>query len=289
MEIFFEGLVGLLAGLLGGLMGVGGSLIVIPALVIYAGYFGEGYGGSSQHLFQAAAMITNVFVAGPSTLAHYRARAILPEVVRYLVPASLLGIVLGVYLSNTSSFARENGVYLGMLLAAFLVYVVVYNSYRLLSPLNLEADFHVARLPGAWQIVAVGLPTGLVAGLLGIGGGAISVPMQQILLRLPLRRAIANSAVTIICVSFFGALYKNATLGQHGVAWGDSLRLAAALIPTAMVGSYIGARLVHALPRKALRGIFVAFMLSIALLTLHNALAALRERAELSFVDVCCH
>ena len=63
MDIIVQGLIGLLAGLLGGLLGVGGSLIIIPSLIIYLSASGNNYGGQTQHLLQAAAMLCNFFVA----------------------------------------------------------------------------------------------------------------------------------------------------------------------------------------------------------------------------------
>ncbi len=253
-------LIGFLAGFVGGLLGTGGSLLIIPALVLYLSYT-RGYTGSDQHLLQAAAMICNVFVAAPSVLVHWRAKAIVPRVVIVLVPVAIGGILLGVTASNSSFFARQNGVYLLMALAGFMVYVAVYNGLRLVYPLDLEKRFDSQARVSPFGAGAVGLVMGFSAGLLGVGGGALCVPLQQVILRIPLRRAIANSATTIVCVSALGALYKNLTLSEHGISPLNSVHLAALLVPGAMLGSYIGGRLTHALPRKALRVAFIAFML----------------------------
>ena len=62
--------VGLLAGVLGGLLGVGGSILMIPAMVFL---FADRYGPEGQHLYQAAAMIVNLFVVLPAVDRHRRA------------------------------------------------------------------------------------------------------------------------------------------------------------------------------------------------------------------------
>lgn len=266
-------LIGFLAGMIGGLLGVGGSLLIIPALVLYLSRT-QGYTGSDQHLLQAAAMICNVFVAAPAVVAHWRARAILPGVVAVLIPAAVVGIFLGVGTSNSSLFARQNGVYLAMALAGFMVYVAVYNGLRLASSLDLEKRFDAARSVSPWGVSLVGIVMGFSAGLLGIGGGALCVPMQQVLLRIPLRRAIANSAATIVCVSAFGAVYKNVTLAQHGIAPIDSICLATLLVPGAVLGGYLGGLLTHLLPRRVLRVVFIAFMLLTAWLMFTEAFQA---------------
>ncbi len=270
MTLLIPAIIGLLAGLLGGLLGIGGSVLIIPGMILCLSAAGA-YRGDQQHLIQAAAMICNVFVAAPATVVHWRNRAVMPSVVLWLAPAALAGIVLGVSLSNTSAFARHNGVYLAMLLAAFLLYVAVYNMWRLVDRRNLADRFDEAARPAAWKLLAVGLPMGLTAGLLGIGGGAIAVPLQQTVLRIPLRRAIANSAAAIVLISTFGAVQKNLTLAEHGFTLAESVRLAALIVPTAVLGSYAGGLLTHRLPRKALRAVFIVFMLTVAVLTFREA------------------
>ncbi|NUQ64233.1 MAG: sulfite exporter TauE/SafE family protein [Pirellulales bacterium] len=272
MELLEQAAIGLLAGLFGGLLGVGGSVAIIPGLIFYLDQTRpDGYTGTDQHLIQAAAMICNVFVVAPSVLPHWRARAVMPSVVVGLIPSALVGMLTGVAVSNSSSFARENGVYLAMILAGFLLYVAVYNTMRLFSQVDLERGFDPEKRFPTWRVVAVGIPMGFAAGLLGIGGGALAVPIQQLVLRLPLRRAIANSAVTIVVVSCIGAIHKNITLPNHGVSILASIQLAAMLIPTAILGSYVGGMLTHTLPRRALRVVFVIFMTSMAYLTFSRA------------------
>jgi uncharacterized membrane protein YfcA len=164
-----------------------------------------------------------------------------------------------------------------MVFAAFMGYVAAYNAWRLSGKTDLEHGFDRRRKPHGAAVAGVGLVMGFTAGLLGIGGGALCVPLQQVFLRIPLRRAIANSAFTILCVSPLGALYKNATLfSHHGVEVGRSLQLALPLILTAIVGSYLGGRLTHALPRRVLRVVFIVFMLTMAYLMFARAWRARR-------------
>ena len=272
LELAVQAGIGLLAGLLGGLLGVGGSTIIVPGLIIYLSQTSS-YSGSQQHLVQSAAMICNVFIAAPAVLAHRQAGAVMKPVVYRLIPAALIGIILGVALTNSRWFACENGRYLALTLAGFLIYVAGYNVWRLVSKTSLTERFDSGNihLPG-WKIIAVGLPMGFVAGLLGIGGGSLCVPAQQLLLRLPLRRAIANSAATIMCVAVIGAVYKNLTLTEHGISVIYSLRLATMLIPTAILGSFLGGRLTHILPLRVLRVVFIVFLLVVAYLTYSNCI-----------------
>ena len=280
MDLLVPAAIGIIAGLSGGLLGIGGSIIIIPAMILYLGTTEGGYQGHDQHLLQAAAMITNVFVAAPSVIAHYRARAIVRPVVAVLIPTALLGVLTGVAVSDSSAFARQNGSYLAMILSGFLAYVACYNIWRLVRKTDRERKFGEDTRLSPWKIAAAGIPMGLTAGLLGIGGGAVCVPIQQVLLKIPLRRAIANSATTIVFSAFIGAVHKNYTLSTHGIDVVDSLRLAGMLIPTAILGSYFGGKLTHLMPKQALRMVFIVFMAIISWVTFNKARAAIESQSR---------
>jgi uncharacterized protein len=158
-------------------------------------------------------------------------------------------------LSNGQWFRGRNEVYLSAVFGAFLLYAAGYNVYRLFSGRQFPdvTDTDALAIPRWKAALSVGLPMGLIGGLLGVGGGIIAVPLQQLLLRIPLRRAIANSAVTIVPLSIIGAVYKNVANAQAGVDFTRSLQIALCLIPTAMIGALFGGRLTHTAPRKALR------------------------------------
>jgi len=246
--------IGLVAGLTGGLLGIGGSVVMIPGMTLLL--------GPAQHLYQGAAMIVNFFVVLPAVIEHRRAQAILGPIVRVTIPAAVVGVIVGVWVSAGSWFEGIYEVRLSRLFGVFLLYVAAYNVYRLLGNRRLAAmDTQAARALPSWKIAAlIGFPTGLLGGLLGIGGGTIAVPLQQVLLRVPLRRAIANSATTILPLSLIGAFYKNYCNAHVGIPFAESLSLALCLMPTAIIGGYLGGRITHIVPRRALRLAFVLLM-----------------------------
>jgi uncharacterized membrane protein YfcA len=114
-------------------------------------------------------------------------------------------------------------------------------------------------------LASIGAVMGFTGGLLGIGGGTIGVPLLKIGARLPLKIAIANAAAVTIPLAIIGAIYKNLSLAtlpdsteqtsQHAII------IAAAVVPGAIAGSWIGAELVHRLPLVAIRVAFLILLL----------------------------
>lgn len=256
-EIALLILIGLASGALGGLLGIGGSIVMIPALTLLL--------GPNQQLYQAAAMIVNVAVAIPATVRHWRAGAVRVDVVARMLPFGVLMILIGVWASDAL-----DALVLQRVFAVFLIYVIFVNLRRLWrrAPEPMQGEQHATWFPAA----VAGSVMGFAAGLLGIGGGILAVPLLQRVCVLPLRQCIACSSAAMCLTSAVGAARKNATLTQHVnvqaetmLELADSLLIALCLAPTAIVGGFIGASLTHALPLDWIRVALVVLLLTGAL------------------------
>jgi uncharacterized protein len=237
--------VGFGAGVLGGLLGLGGSIIMIPAMTLLF----AGGALDNQHLFQASAMIANVVISIPGALRHRKAGTVPHDVVRWFMPAMVVFMIVGVMLSNMLGTTQLRAIF-----AIFLVYVGLATMWKVVRrhPDHQED----ASRTSPQRAVAVGAITGTTGGLLGIGGGVLAVPLLQMLCRIPLRRAIAASATVMVVSSVVGASLKTATLGPHGASWTSALLIAACMAPTAMLGGNIGAGLTHRAPIQTIRVVF---------------------------------
>jgi len=243
--------IGLVAGTIGGMIGVGGSVIMIPALAIV---FGK-YGWASQHLFQASAMVVNLAVALPSALRHRAKGALRMDLFKVMLPAAIIAIIGGVMVSNLFS-----GAALKQAFALFLVYVIIDEIIKLARKRD-DHDPEHARVD-APRGVFVGGVMGFAAGLLGIGGGGIAVPMARVVCRLPMRECIGTVSAIMCVTAAFGATTKVATLGQHNARWQDALVIALLLSPTAVLGGHFGAGLTHRLPIRVVRLVFVITLIA---------------------------
>lgn len=244
---------GLAAGALGGLLGIGGSIIMIPVLTrLY----------HEQHLSQAVAMIVNLFVSLPAAVQHQRAKAIRWDVMAKMLPLGVVFILLGVEASN-----HFDGKVLERLFGVFLLYMAATNALQLIRN---KPEPRVDAQHAGWPAVgAVGAAAGFMAGLLGIGGGNIAVPLLQKICRLPLRQCIATTAAFMCISASIGAVRKNLTLGHLAdpqgnllnMTWHDSVKIAAILAPTAVIGGLVGGRLTHALPLQWVRAAFILLLI----------------------------
>ncbi len=258
-------LIGLVMGLFGGLLGLGGSVVMIPAMAMV---FGE-----NQHLYQAAAMICNFFVSISALMSHRKEKVLVASVLKWMIPLGIAGILVGVAISNSPVFSGGRSYLLGRAFGAFLVYVIVYNALKLVRPkraINAETD---DRSFSKTVSMIIGGITGTGAGLLGMGAGTVSTPLQQVWLKMPIKKAMSNSSAMITSMALIGALYKNITLPQHGIEMLDSVKIAAVIIPTAIIGGFFGGKLMHALPKNVVRAVFVGVLIlsAIKMLTLKPA------------------
>lgn len=256
--------IGLGAGLIGGVCGIGGSIVMLPALGLLLGYtLSDGSPDpqrSAHHVYMAAAMLVNVVVAFAASHQHQKTKATLPQINRLLLPSMMVGIVVGVLTSNLF-----DGKVSKVALAGFLVLVSAWMAFTAVRSLP---DHPTEGVRATWgRVGPIALGTGFLAGFLGIGGGIVLVPLLQLIAKVPLRSSIASSASVMRWTSIVGAVLKVATLPTLAVAMEQpvlrAISLGGVMAIGALLGASLGAKLTHALPIRELR-LVVAAVLAIA-------------------------
>lgn len=234
---------GLLIGAVLGLVGAGGSIIAIPALV-----YGVG-------LSPAQAIPSSLIIVGFAAIT-----AVLPRIRNNIdwttallvggagIPAAWLG-------AATSRLIDPN-----MLMLAFAALMVA-AAVRMLTAKSRDVatDSSVTRrlrthIP---QALVVGVAVGFLTGLFGIGGGFIIAPALILLLGLRAGRAVGTSLVIIIINSAAGI---TAHLGNLEINWPVVLTFTGA----AVVGSLIAARFANKLPDRTIKITFGIIVLAVA-------------------------
>lgn len=246
-------LAGLSAGALAGLLGIGGGLVLVPALY----WLLPQAGVSSEHLAQMVLGTSFALIipgALSSVLSHQRRGAIVWTWVRQLSPLLLLAALSGSLLARWVP-----GMWLAALFSVFLLGVAA-SLWR--EPASDQALRPIA--PGVLALV-----TGWLSSWLGIAGGTLLVPGLN-RLGLSLRQSVATSSACGLPLALVAAL------GYAGSGWTLTQTMPGfigfifwpAVLATglfSMIGAPLGAWLAHRLPVALLRRIFSVILLLTAL------------------------
>ena len=121
-----------------------------------------------------------------------------------------------------------------------------------------------------WRLLKVsaivGAPSGMISGLLGVGGGIWAVPVQHFAFATPLRVAVANSSGMVLALTLAATVGQTIAVSRlEGVAALDAFRLTVWLAPGAIAGGWIGAGLTHRLPVRVVRRVLDVLLMLVGL------------------------
>ncbi|MDO4900883.1 MAG: sulfite exporter TauE/SafE family protein [Actinomyces sp.] len=190
-------LMGLGAGFLAGLFGVGGGLVIVPALVAFA--------GMDQRRASATSLVAIVPTSIVGAVSYGLQGQVSPAAAVFLIVGSLAGAQLGVRLLHTLP-----GRVLPWVFVAFVIIVIV--SQQVMVPVR-DAGLTLTPASGA-ALVGVGLVAGVVSGLVGVGGGAVIVPGSQLAVGIGDLLARGTSLVVMLPTALSGSF----TNVRRGVA-----------------------------------------------------------------------
>jgi len=246
---------GLFAGFLAGLLGVGGGAMMVPILVVIF----QAAGIAHEHLLHLAlgtSMACIIFTAWSSMRAHHAHGAVMWDVVRAFSPGIIVGTIVG---TLVVAWAPTRG------LALF------FSVFISLVALQMALDFKPAarrELPRKGGLMGVGGLIGFVSALAAIGGGSMTVPYLT-WCNVEVRRAIATSAAVGLPIAISGTIgylwngWHVAGLPAHSLGY-IYLPAFALLIVGSMLTAPFGARLAHRLPVKLLKRLFSLVLVLLA-------------------------
>lgn len=248
---------GIVAGVLAGLLGIGGGLVLVAALAWLLPLHGVP-ADLAMHAALATSMASIVFTALSSARAHHRRGSVLWPTVRWMLP----GLVIGGWLGSQVAVGLDGAV---------LRWIVA--GYCLLA--GAQMAFGGARVDTGGDIVPTGLPMtaagtgiGALSAVVGIGGGSMTVPLLVWRGVRPVRAVGTSSAcgVAIAIGSVLGYALNAPAGGLAEVAVGYIHVPAAVGVAVASVlAAPWGARLAHAVSGPTLRRVFAVFMVAVGL------------------------
>lgn len=247
---------GLVAGILSGLLGLGGGIVIVPAL--FAIFTWQKFPNDiSMHLAAGTSLAIVMLTTASVTWSSHKRNAVAWNYLQYLVPGMIIGAACGVYLGERLSSQ--------VLRYAFAIFCLTL-SIRLIfangKKRRAEPRFSKPLL------LAVGLFAGTLAGLLGIGGGAVIIPFLM-WLGLSMPKVSGTSAASAFPTAVAGTItsmvvgLQYSGLPQYStgfIYWPAAILLGLSSI----VAAPIGVALAHRLPEKIVKQIFAMVLVLIA-------------------------
>ena len=253
---------GAATGFLAGFFGVGGGIILVPILL----WFFTGPLGISAlvatHLTFGTSLLVVIFASLTSGLQYSKNGHVVWKAVVFIGLASILGALGGTTIAASLQ---------GKTLQKIFAFVVAVAAIRLLLESTRSAGEQAMRLAPA-GLAGIGLITGAVSSLAGVGGGVFSIPMMYHFMRFPLKKALGTSSATIVITATAAMLgyvvqgwgeplmenYRGFTLGY--VDYLHALPIIAGTLPFAR----LGATTAHKTHADRLRTLYGVFLLVIA-------------------------
>jgi len=244
--------IGLVAGVLGGLIGTGGGSVMLPALHFWMGYPAATAVGTT--------LFAVIFTALSGGYGHFVRKNLDRKAVLWLGGWGILGVILGSWLFTVlSSHVALLGLILGI---AFLWPAIrmTWEGFRRPAMPQRQGNTIPEHRPG-WA--TFGFFIGLLTGIVGLGGGYALVPGLIYLFGAPVYITMGTSLATMVPLAVVGGGIK---LVQGYVAIGASLLLAAGTV----VGAQIGAATIKRFNPRTLKLIFGLYFLYVALKFITN-------------------
>lgn len=257
--LVFYLLLGAIAGVMAGLLGIGGGLVIVPALT----WFFDSQGVAPEILLHKAIATSLAVIAVSSlasTYAHHLRGTIQWRLFTRLAPSLSLGALLGAWLAESLSSDT-----LRICFSVFEIAIALYLGFDK----NPSAQ---RKLPGTLGLSVIGATVGVISALVGVGGGTLIVPLF-LLCNVPVRDAISTSAALAFPIAlsgslgflFFGAVSATADVAHSSyIDW----QAFAFITLASILFVPLGARLAHALPTATLKKAFAVLLAVIGLLML---------------------
>jgi len=247
---------GSLVGFLAGLLGIGGGLIIVPALVYLLPLLGIN-GDIVMPIALATSLGAIVITSSSAALAHHHNKNIDWSLAKPLMLVVGIGALLGAFIADNLSTQTLTNFF------AFMVLMLAL--YMLLSISSTKER----ELPSTLLLQLIGGITGIIASLMGIAGGAILVPTLTYF-GLSMRKVIGIATVCGVMVALFGSLgyiitglsQANLPLWSLGYIYLPALM---GIVISSALFAPLGVKYVTKLPIKALKKFFAVFLILVAI------------------------
>lgn len=262
--LFFLLLVGAFAGVLAGLLGVGGGIVIVGAL-FYVFTALDYPAETMMHVCVATSLATIVLTSIRSLRSHWKRGAVDEAILKSWAPGLIFGAIVGVLVADA---LKTEALMLVFAVAAFLV--ALHMAFGSASLRLADAPPKGVKRAGLSGVV------GFLSTLMGIGGGTFGVPLLT-LFGLPVHRAVATAAGFGLAIAVPAAAgFLLAGLGEPDrppfTLGYVNLPAFAIIVPMTVACAPIGVKLAHSMNPRPLKLLFALFLAITALNMARKAL-----------------
>ncbi|MGI3169617.1 sulfite exporter TauE/SafE family protein [Pseudooceanicola sp. C21-150M6] len=261
--LVFVAIIGAFAGVLAGLLGVGGGIVLVPAF--FFTFQMMGYDGPQlMQVCLATSLSTIIVTSVRSVLSHNRKGAVDWDILKGWAPGIVIGSAIGVVAA-----ASLRSLALQVIFGVLALVIGLYMAFG-------KSDWRLAEeMPQGPKKYLYSPAVGFLSVLMGIGGGSFGVPMMS-LHNVPIHRAVATAAgfgVLIAVPSAIGFLLLDIGEASRPPFSVGAVNIPAFFVVIAMtlLTAPLGVRLAHALDPKPLKRVFGGFLILVALNMLRKA------------------
>ncbi|MCX6153104.1 MAG: sulfite exporter TauE/SafE family protein [Candidatus Kapabacteria bacterium] len=256
-NLIIYSLIGIMAGVLSGMFGIGGGVVIVPALMLLMGFTLPQASGTS---LMALLLPVGIF----AVVSYHKAKLLNIKISLIIA----LGIIIGNFFGSITAVNIDVQL-LKLFYALFLLWVALnfINLKDIIKKLSFKSELssnvtatniitnNNSTFDNFYFLLPVGLAAGYLSGLFGIGGGLVIVPVLIKFLKFDTKKAIGTSLGSLLLpVGLPGVLVYN----HAGVLiWAAAIPVAAGLF----VGSIFGAKITISLPSLLIKRIYGAFLL----------------------------
>ncbi len=255
MDLSMLLLSGAIAGILAGLLGIGGGIVIVPIVVLL--FESQGLDNAlAIKMALGTSLATIVFTAMSSIYTHHQKAAVQWNIFKTMTPGILAGSLTGAWLAHI--IPGE------FLYISFIIFLFLVSMQMTLSRVSAHRS-----LPGKQVMNIASYSTGVISALMGVGGGSLTVPFLSYC-GIPVKHAIATAAAVGLPIAVSGTLgYILGGLNEQNLPSGSigyvNLPVFGGIVVASLLFAPVGATLTHKLPDIVLRRLFAVFLFALAI------------------------
>lgn len=237
-------IIGFIAGLLSGILGIGGGIIFVPFLLFYLPF----HLGTRELLVKhsvATSLFAGAFATTSSAVNHFFRKNIIKKEALLLGAGSIAATIIFHYF-----VVNVNAIIITYIILVLLVFILFENLF-------VHGKFEIKNEIPKFYLLIFGLGMGLISILTGLGGGVLAVPVFTYFYQIDIKKAVGTSSVVVACTMVSAAIMHLFVSDSSLVVVNVGLLMGI----SGVIGAFVGAGITSRVSESSIRIIFSIFLI----------------------------